>query len=242
MPDIERLESAMDRLQEAHFFLHGLEQYYHFANAFRWHLNAFTRALKEVPQLISMGWQNEEGFPAWYRPKREALSADPLIRHLSLQRDFVVHRGMLRPASSAFLGITEGRGIKLGMRVPVDPMLNSDELMETFVRANRAQADPFGFLNQADEQTLPCIERRWALPEFPGEELVDLCARAWVTVAELMREVYQWGETELAPPGLECRHDAQAVQLRAYSRQALDRDEFRGFPVPKPGGRVPPQP
>ena len=99
--EFERLEPTVDRLQEAHFFLHGLENYYHFADPFRWHLNTFLRAIKEIPQLISMGLQNRPGFPDWYRPKREALSADPLVGYLAQQRDFVVHRGMLKPSGTS---------------------------------------------------------------------------------------------------------------------------------------------
>ena len=33
-PAAERLDAAMDRLREAHFVLHGMEEYYHFADPF----------------------------------------------------------------------------------------------------------------------------------------------------------------------------------------------------------------
>src|SRR5690242_7245127 len=118
----ERLAPAMDRIQEAHFFLHGMEESYHSADAFRWNLNAFLRALKEVPQLIGMALQNVQGFPEWFRPRREALGDDPLIAHLSQQRDYVVHRGMLKPTSTATLGLTDGRSIRLGVTMPIDPL------------------------------------------------------------------------------------------------------------------------
>ena len=113
----ERLYPAFDRLQEAHFFLHGLEDYYHVADPFRWHLNAFLRAIKEIPQLISMALQNRLGFPDWYGPRREALAADALVGYLAKQRDFVVHRGMLQPRSQGVIGITEGRGMRLGLPI-----------------------------------------------------------------------------------------------------------------------------
>ena len=228
---IDRLEAAMDRIQEAHWFLHDLEEYYHFADPFRWHLNAFLRALKEVPQLISMGLQNGPGLPEWFRPRRDALIADPLIRHLSVQRDFIVHRGMLLPSSSAMVGITDGRGIKFGMGVKVDPMVNSDELMRRFIEASLQSGDFLGVL-QEDEESLPCVERHWRLPEFGGEDLVDLCARAWVLVAECLRGVYERLGVDLNAPALNCRHGAQAVRLRVYPRDALARGEFKGYRLP----------
>jgi len=229
----ERLESAMDRMQEAHFFLHGLEEYYHAADPFRWHLNAFLRALKEVPQLTAMALQNVAGFPAWYRPRREALATDPLIRHLAEQRDYVVHRGMLKPSSSAMLGITRGRGIKLGMGVPLDPMIDSDSAMRRFVEAIKTNGDFLGVL-LPDDSTIPCIERHWGLPEFPKANLVDLCADAWIKVAGLLRDVYEWTGVELSEPGLSCRHDSAQLRLRVYPREKLAAGDYRGYRLPPP--------
>ncbi len=71
--ELDRLSPALDRLQEAHFWLHGLEAHYHDAGPFRWYLKAFLRSIKEIPQLISMGLQNRPGFPDWFRSHKEAL-------------------------------------------------------------------------------------------------------------------------------------------------------------------------
>ena len=67
---LERIEPALDRFREAHFWLHGLEEHYHFADPLRWHLNAFLKSLKEVPQLLQMGLQNQKGFSKWYAAER----------------------------------------------------------------------------------------------------------------------------------------------------------------------------
>lgn len=69
----DRISSSLDRFHEAHFWVHALESYYHRADLFRWHLNAFLRALKEVPQLIGMELQNEAGFADWYGDHRSKL-------------------------------------------------------------------------------------------------------------------------------------------------------------------------
>ena len=71
----EGIEAALDRLEEAHFFLHGLEEFYHFATQFRWHLNAFLRPLKEVPQLVTMSVQNDPELVEWHRTVKESLMA-----------------------------------------------------------------------------------------------------------------------------------------------------------------------
>src|SRR5712671_1061887 len=84
----EKISASLDRFQEAHFWLHMVEQYYHAADPFRWHLNAFLRALKEVPQLLQMELQAHPDFKVWFAPKRRALADDPLIGVLSRHRDF----------------------------------------------------------------------------------------------------------------------------------------------------------
>lgn len=45
---------SLDRFRESHFWIHQMEGYYHEADQFRWHLNAFLKALKEVSQLLLM--------------------------------------------------------------------------------------------------------------------------------------------------------------------------------------------
>jgi hypothetical protein len=64
---LDKISSTHDRFQEAHFWIHMLERYYHSSDPFRWHLNSFLRAAKEVPQLLLMELQNEKGFKAWFK-------------------------------------------------------------------------------------------------------------------------------------------------------------------------------
>jgi len=102
---LDRIPASFDRFQEAHFWIHGMETYYHLSSHFRWHFSVFLKALKEVPQLLQMELQNEPGFTAWFRDQRDLLNRDPLIAHLSRQRDIVVHRDMLIPNSRCSVGI-----------------------------------------------------------------------------------------------------------------------------------------
>src|ERR1043166_4381867 len=188
--ELDGVSPALDRLQEAHFWLHGMEAHYHHADPFRWYLNAFLRAIKEIPQLISMGLQNRIGFPAWFRPHRTALDTDPLIKQLASDRDFVVHRGMLKPKSSGFLGITEGRGLKLGMGTAIDPLTDSDDAMRKYLGVALAHQDFLGLLID-DEDSLPCVERKWGLEVFADADLVDLCATAWLRTASVLTRVLE---------------------------------------------------
>jgi hypothetical protein len=102
---LDKISSTHDRFQEAHFWIHMLERYYHSSDPFRWHLNSFLRAAKEVPQLLLMELQNEKGFKAWFKEHKTKLEEDPLLSVLAKQRDLVVHRGMLVPNSSVAIGV-----------------------------------------------------------------------------------------------------------------------------------------
>jgi hypothetical protein len=73
------VESSIDRVAEAAFHVQQLEHAYHFADPFRWSLNCFLRALKEVPQIIRMELQSRPGFKAWFDARFEPVRTDPLI-------------------------------------------------------------------------------------------------------------------------------------------------------------------
>ena len=222
MPDdlaYGRIGASLDRFQEAHFWLHMVEQYYHVADPFRWHLNAFLRAMKEVPQLLQMELQNAPGFKAWFAAQRGALRADPLIGVLSEHRDFVVHQGMLIPKSTAMVGITEGRGIKLGVTFPVHALEDSDSGMHRYLAVSRARGDVLGILTP-DEDSVPCVQRQWRLPEFE-DEIGEVCARAWLRLGETVAAVLLWLGADPPPLSLECRHAAQEVQFKLYDRDEL---------------------
>ncbi len=216
---LAKIDAAFDRLEEAHFHIHAMECAYHLASPFRWTLNSFLRSLREVPQILQMQLQNEPGFVDWYRPRREELSSDPLMSFLSRQRNFVVHRGMLVPKSHGTIGITEGHGIKLGLKMPIDPLHDSDVAMDQYLRASKQAGDVLGILED-DEESLPCIEREWRMEPF-DEEVLELSSRAWARIAALTRDVLGWLGTNTPTRQLDCRHSAQNIRFKLYQREDL---------------------
>lgn len=215
----DKISPALDRFQEAHFWIHKLEEHYHDADLFRWHLNVFLKAIKEVPQLVVMALQNEPGFPAWFKPLRIQLSSDPLMAELSMNRDFVVHRGMLKLGSSGSVGITELRGIKLGIGMPIDPLEDSEVAMDRYVYHAAKDGDFFQFLMD-DEDSIPCVERTWKIPSLEGE-LLDVCTTAWKQTGSLLNEVIGWLQASPIPWTLSCRHNSNRVRFKLFKRTEL---------------------
>jgi len=210
-----KLNSTLDRFQEAHLWLHMMEQSYHHADPFRWYLNVFLKAIYEVPILINMELQNRSGFPKWFANQRRVLQSDPLIDALYKGRDRIVHKKMLLPKSRAVVGLTEGRGIKLGFGMNINPLEDSDHGMHWYLAAG-----DFLDILVPDEDSLPCVEREWRLPDF-DEELIDLCSRAWLRVSVTVADVLKLLGEDVPPQTLTCRRTHQAVRFKTYSRDTL---------------------
>lgn len=217
-PQLHKVEASLDRFQEAHYWIHMLEEHYHEADPFRWYLSAFLKAMKEVPQLLRIELQNEHGFKEWFAPQRKQLHADPLICYLAKQRDIVVHRGMLLPVSTCTVGIAEPRGMRLGIGIKADPREDSDTVMDRFFRA-LGKHDLEGLLT-SDSDSLPCVQRTWKLKSFDGEVL-ELCAKAWLRLGSTLNAVLEWLQEDVPLLSIDCLHGQEAVQFKLYDRDEL---------------------
>lgn len=212
----EKLSASIDRMHEAHFWLHSMESHYHEADQFRWCFNAFLRSLKEISQLITMEVQGNKEVANWFKGHKDNLNNDPLLKVLSKNRDFVVHQSMLLPLSSGTIGLSEGNKIKFGLGYPIHPLEDSAKAIHDILIKTE---DVFGIL-QEDDDTIPCVHRSWKIKEF-DEELANLCAKAWLRVSETIRLVLQELGEMLPPQDLSCRHISGNYQVKLYSRKEL---------------------
>ena len=109
--------------------------------------------------------------------------------------------------------------MKIGVRVPLDPLEDSDAGMRSYLELVRKRGDKMELL-RPDDEALPCVERCWRLKHFDGE-LLDVCAKAWLRVGELVADVVQWLGEERTSLALDCRHSSQTVRVRVYERTLL---------------------
>lgn len=211
------LESSLDRLQEAKWFIHMMENHYHEADQFRWSLNSFLRTLKEVIQLVSIEVQNKPAIVAWFRVEKEKTGKDPLLHFLSKQRDIVVHKTMLKPASTGFIGFTRGRGLKLGMSAPIDPLEDSQVAILKYTHYAASHSDFMGILYTEEDGgcEYTCVQREWRLAEYPDQELTMLAATAWEQVAQLTLGVAQQLGASVVKPKVELG-DPNIIQFEIY--------------------------
>jgi len=48
----EKIASAIDRMHEAHYWIHLMQEHYHSADQFRWYLNVFLKALVVSREVV----------------------------------------------------------------------------------------------------------------------------------------------------------------------------------------------
>ena len=219
----EKLESSFDRLREAEWTIDLMKMHYHSADSFRWSLNCFLRSLKEVAQIILMEIQDNPDARSLFKTIKTNLNDDELISFLFKQRDIIVHKQMLKPNSSAFVGFTKGRGLKLGFKFPLNPLEDSEIGIKKYIHflIKSKEKDFFGFLYMDPDDDCgeySCVQREWKLEEFPDTEIIDLATHAWEIVAEALFETARFLGAKLIQPKLE-KTPKDDYQIEAYHPQ-----------------------
>lgn len=102
-----------DKLEEAHYFLHGMLFTIHHPDEFRWNLNAFLQACRSVLYLVKADLRRREGFAEWWESANVELNGNPVVRRVIDSRNFAVHERMLNQSSKVDAGLYRGRKMKL---------------------------------------------------------------------------------------------------------------------------------
>ncbi len=221
-----KLSSALDRQNEARWHLHQMDANYHRADPFRYSLNSFLRAIKEVPQQVQMALQRESGFKAWFEREHSALRSDPLFSQFAKHRDFLVHQGMLVPSSYVHIGTTrDGQTFKIGIPFPIDVLEDSDDAMTRFVAACGKNNFLYDLtVAHGDDSQFPCIRRVWRLASFPDEEIRAVAIRAWKRVGSLLGATLMWlGHAPVSYEKFPCLpgHEDPRTMFRVYDKSVL---------------------
>src|SRR5262245_35033255 len=117
----QQIASSLDRWQECHWHLHQMEANYHEPEGFRYALNSFIRAVKEVPQMLLNDLQTRKGARQAIDAQFSKLQSNELFVTLKKRRDFIVHRGMLDLQSQGSVRAVEGDRVKMSLQFPVAP-------------------------------------------------------------------------------------------------------------------------
>lgn len=119
-----------DKFTEAHYFIERMMVEYHDPMAFRYNLNAFLQALRNVTFVLQKDLSHRDGFQEWYPERREIMKADPLLRKFVDGRNVVVKQRSLEINSHAVIGFFRWRILKIGISMDVPTHVSSRHIVE----------------------------------------------------------------------------------------------------------------
>lgn len=212
----EKIEAAIDRWDESHWYLHQIEAHYHDADALRYSLNAFIRALREIPDMVKMALQNHKGFPAWHKARRKSLELeDHLFSQIIRHRNHIVHKSMLKPKSKAYVASIRGYTIKMQFGFYIDPFEDSDAAMQRFIEMSKEDPILFQALSPDETQVLALI-REWHIDGF-DEEIIESFRNTWLRVTAYLSEILEYLGGEQFPNYFpECFKDSRDYRYKKY--------------------------
>lgn len=212
----KKIEAALDRWDESHWYLHQIEEHYHNADALRYSMNAFIRSLREIPDMIAMALQNHEGFPAWHKPIRKSLEReDFLFSQVIRHRNHIVHKSMLKPKSKAFVASIRGYTIKMQFGFYVDPFEDSDLAIERFIKMSKSNPILMQALAPDEVQALALV-REWHIEGY-DEEIIESFRNTWLRVNEYLSEILVFLGGDAFPKGLPpCFKDSRNFRYKKY--------------------------
>lgn len=212
-----KIESALDRWSECHWYIHQMEANYHTPDLFRYSFNSFVRAIKEIPQILQMELQNNSGYKATFKPLISSLNENSLFLLLHNTRNFIVHRGMLEVLSTGIVGTTEGRGIKIASGFHVAPYETTLEAYERFKDKCRSDKMIRSWLGP-DCDSWPIVRREWKIPALPDRELLEIAIEAWRLTGEVLSSMVIELGGEAFDLSFSCGHDPEKVKIKEFSQ------------------------
>lgn len=161
---------------------------YHDSERFRFNMNAFIQALRNITFALQYEKRKLPDFDLWYAKKQEWMRESPLLKKFIDGRNIVVKRGNLEIKSKAHIGLFRERNLKLGIAIPVNPFISSLNLLET------AEKQFVGILIDGEHSAIgeQCgIHRKWVVEEIGEEEVLQLCFQAWRIIGQLIKEAHE---------------------------------------------------
>jgi hypothetical protein len=171
------------RLEQAHALWHEALDAYHDPDLFVTKLNALIQTLRTVTWVLRKEFGNSDEFKSWYEPWEHAMQGDKGLRWAVKVRNEVEKQGDLETSSVAHVRVIVGGWSAPVAEFEVDPTADAGEIL----RQLQLGALP----EQVRKDGLVEVERRWTLPELPGEEVLEVLAHCWGVLARIVGDAHQ---------------------------------------------------
>ena len=197
------LAQTDDKFSEAHYFMDRMMVEYHDPMAFRYNLNAFLQALRNVTFVLQKDLAHRSGFQEWYPERQQTMRRDPLLHQFVEGRNIVVKQRSLEINSTAVVGFFRRRTLKLGFPMDVPTHLSSKHLVE-----NVAPLSEFIDAEHSAIGEQYGVRRDWYAPELGEGNVITLCDLAWVKIGQVLSEAHDFAGWHSVPP-VEHGHKAE---------------------------------
>lgn len=187
------ITATVDKYWEAWYFLLGMCNNYHDPYAFRYELNAFVQALRNITFMLQSEDSRPPSFGDWYASQQEKLRSDVHLKRLVGVRNIIVKQSMLATSSKAHLGLFRGRRFKLGMNMELDPFQDSRALLEKTAKFM------IGFMIDEAHSAIGeqvGVHRTWIVPDIGANEVTGHCIEALSKIGKLLEEAHALWNTE----------------------------------------------
>ena len=185
------ITATVDKFWEAWYFLLGMCDNYHDPYAFRYELNAFIQALRNITFMLQSEKSRPPSFKDWYVFQQEKMRSDAHLRKFVEVRNFIVKKSMLATASKAHVGLFRGRRFKLGLNMELDPFQDSRALLEKTTKFM------VGFMIDEAHSAIgeqAGIRRTWIVEDIGPNEVTGYCIDALSKMGKLLEEAHiLWG-------------------------------------------------
>lgn len=181
------LPHSHDRIAEAHYFLHRLEEEYHNPALFRFHLNAYIAAIRAVHELLQKELE-KQGQVAWWKKRRKEFVEDPVLSRFARGRNLSLHQRAILQGSRVSIGLFRGRRLKLTIRSDI----HSDETSEAMLE--RILPSAVGFFIDDEHAAIGeqlGVQRLYFVRELSDEEdVLRACFRALARTSKASAEAH----------------------------------------------------
>lgn len=185
------ITATVDKFWESWYFLLGMCDNYHDPYAFRYELNAFIQALRNITFMLQSEKSRPSSFDDWYATQQEMMRSDEHLRRFVGARNLIVKQSMLATASKAHVGLFRGRRFKLGMGMELDPFLDSRDLLD------KTRKFMIGFMLDEAHSAIGeqvGIRRTWIVEDIGPNEVIGHCIDALSKMGKLLEETHaHWG-------------------------------------------------
>lgn len=203
---------TVEKYLEMHYFLHGMLHLYHFPADFVFTFSAFVQALHNTRAILFKEVGNSERDKIWKAGTKEKLNNDVLLRKFWDARNLVVHQGVLRKSSKAFIGLYRRGKAKLAMEFEISPFSDNQVLFE---RAPSLIKELTGESIESHHEN-GCelgINREWIFPEIGDEEIVGLSSKAFIRFSELLIDLHE-NLYDQKFPDMRFKPDMEKIRLK----------------------------